>query len=140
MAALQDHLQPDRRGIYNAMGGRRAGWNAAQISNRLPPVAARYEAWWRSRLMALVSGGALSQAEELAWLREGAQIHSGQLVIDVACSEGLYGRSLAAQGTEVWLVDHSRAFLRRALRRCRENGLREQVDVVQAPPAQTLEQ
>ncbi|MFN0026468.1 MAG: class I SAM-dependent methyltransferase [Acidimicrobiales bacterium] len=137
LAALQEQLQPDHRGIYQAMAGRRAGWSAAQIANRLPPVAARYEAWWRHRLLGAVAGRPFPLAEELAWLAHATHAGPGRLVIDVACSEGLYGRFLAAKGAEVWLVDHSPAFLRRALRRCREEGLRELVDVV-AAPAQAL--
>ncbi len=137
LAALREHLQPDHQGIYHAMAGRRAGWSAAQIINRVPFVARRYEAWWRQGLLRAVAGRPLLLAEELAWLRRTADVGPGQLVIDVGCSEGLYGRSLAALGAEVWLVDHSPAFLRQALRRCRAEGLREQVDVM-AAPAQAL--
>jgi SAM-dependent methyltransferase len=108
---------PVRDGVWEAMGGRRAPSTPAQLVNRLPPVARRYESWWRVRSLGLLAGRPLPIGDELADLVAAVGPVDGVGVVDLACSEGLYGRALAARGAQVLAVDHSRAFLRRVAAR-----------------------
>lgn len=123
---------PDADGIIDAMGGRRALRTPAQLVNRLVPTTWIYESLWRVRSLGLLSGRPFPVAEELAELDAAVRPGPGMVAVDVACSEGLYGRHLAAQGAAVYLVDHSRPFLRKALRRCRTEGSLERVTAVRA--------
>jgi ubiquinone/menaquinone biosynthesis C-methylase UbiE len=61
--------------------------------------------------------------EELAWMVAAAGVVPGAVAVDVACSEGLYARGLAAAGATVLAIDHSLPFLRRVVRRARAEGL-----------------
>lgn len=127
---------PARRddGILDAMDGRRASRTPAQLLNRLPPVARLYERCWRVRSLTLLAGRRFPIAEELAEVTtalDGA-LGPGALVVDVACSEGLYGRHAARAGAAVALVDHSVAFLRRAQARCDAEGIGARVELVRA--------
>lgn len=122
-------------GIVDGMGGRRASFSPAQLVNRLTPTTWIYESLWRVRSLGLLAGRPFDIAEELAELQDavGPALDGGRgLVLDVACSEGLYGRHLAAEGADVVLIDHSRPFLRKALRRCEAEGTIGQVDAVRA--------
>ena len=91
--------------------------------NRLPLVARHYESWWRVRSLGLLSGRPFPLPEELAELSAAIGPPDGLPVVDLARSEALYGRELAAQGAHVVAVDHSRAFLRRAAARAAADGL-----------------
>ncbi len=137
---------PRADGIIDAMGTHRMARTPAQLLNRTAPVARGYEALWRTRALGLLAGRPLPIEEELAELLTAvspvlpADVAAGAraagerpVVLDAACSEGLYGRHLAHHGAEVVLVDHSRAFLRSALRRCRAEGVAEHVTAVRAP-------
>ena len=104
-------------GIWDAMGPHRASRSAAQLANVLAPTARFYEDLWRVRSLRLLSGRPFPIAEELAELGRAIRPGSGDLIVDVACSEGLYARELARQGATVIAVDHSRTFLRRVLLR-----------------------
>ncbi|MEZ5236658.1 MAG: class I SAM-dependent methyltransferase [Acidimicrobiales bacterium] len=131
-SALTVAAAPDEDGIIDAMGGRRAACTAAQLVNRLAPTAVVYEAVWRKRSLGLLSGRPFPIDEELAELSAATAPGPDLLAVDVACSEGLYGRHLAHAGAEVHLLDHSRPFLRKALRRCREEGVADRVVAVRA--------
>lgn len=123
---------PDEDGVIDAMAGRRALRTPAQLVNRLVPTTWIYESVWRVRSLGLLSGRPFPVAEELAELDAAVGAGPGTVAVDVACSEGLYGRHLAAQGAEVYLVDHSRPFLRKALHRCRKEGCLDRVTAVRA--------
>lgn len=112
-----------REGIWDAMGGHPAPRSVAQLLNVLPPVTWGYEALWRVRSLSLLAHRPFPLAEELAALEEAVGDVRGGLVVDVACSEGLYGRRLAHAGARAVLVDHSRGFLRRAATRSRAEGI-----------------
>ena len=101
--------------IWHAMGDRTWSKTPAQISNVLPPTPQLYERLWRIRSLSLLSGRAFPVAEELAELRAALRPMAGRVFADVACSEGLYARTLAADGATVFAVDHSRPFLRRTV-------------------------
>lgn len=124
----------DDDGIIEAMAARHASWNPAQLVNRLPLTARLYESVWRVRSLGLLAGRPFPVGEELAELAAALQpaLDGGGVVLDVACSEGLYGRHLAHGGAEVVLIDHSRPFLRRALQRCAAEGIDGRVDAVRA--------
>lgn len=114
--------------IWHAMGNRTWSKTAAQISNVVPPTPQLYERVWRVRSLSLLSGRPFPVEEELAELVDalrpapggvGSKIPclsgTGRVLADVACSEGLYARTMAAEGATVFAVDHSRPFLRRAV-------------------------
>jgi len=124
----------DADGIIDAMGGRHALRNPAQLVNRLPLTARIYESLWRVRSLGLLSGRPFPVADELAELEAGVRpaLGPGAVVADVAASEGLYGRHLAHCGAEVVFIEHAVPFLRRALRRCAAEGISDRVDAVRA--------
>lgn len=102
-----------RGGIWHAMGDRRPHRTLAQLSNVVPPVPHLYERAWRTRSLSLLSRDPLPIAEELDRLRSALLPGDDRPMADVACSEGLYARALAAAGSPVLAVDHSLGFLRR---------------------------
>ena len=114
---------PARNGVWEAMGDRRAPSTPAQLLNRLPLVARRYESWWRVRSLDLLSGRPFPLPDELSELVAAIGPADGLPVLDLACSEALYGRALAARGAHVVAVDHSRAFLRQAAVRAAADGV-----------------
>jgi SAM-dependent methyltransferase len=135
--------RPD--GILDAMGPERAPRTPAQLINRLAPVARSYEWLWRRHALGALAGRPFPVAEELAELEAAVLLAlpgggpgspggtaERPLVVDVACSEGLYGRHLARHGSGVILVDHSVAFLRAARRRARAEGVADRIDAVRA--------
>jgi SAM-dependent methyltransferase len=103
------------------MGPYHAQRSLAQLANSIPPEPQLYEALWRRSAPRRFSGGAIDLTAELRELHEAVEPERGQLVVDLGCSEGLYGRSLAAAGSIVLAVDHSRGFLQQARRRARRN-------------------
>jgi SAM-dependent methyltransferase len=117
-------------GVWEAMGGRRAQRTLAQFSNRVPPTPQLYERLWRGRSLTLLSKRPFPLKEELAELNVAIEPVAGQIIVDVACSEGLYGRTLAASGAQVLAVDHSEPFLQRT--RKHANDLRVSVTPVRA--------
>jgi ubiquinone/menaquinone biosynthesis C-methylase UbiE len=62
-------------------------------------------------------------SEELAELVAALRPGPGRVMVDVACSEGLYARALAAAGSTVIALDHSRPFLKRVVERARHDDL-----------------
>ncbi len=107
-------------GIWDAMGPHTMARSPAQLTNRLGFVASGYERWWRTRSLRLLSGRTFPISEELAELDRALDSVASQpgIMLDVACSEGLYARHLAtAPDTTVVAVDHGMAFLRAMRRR-----------------------
>jgi hypothetical protein len=111
-------------GVWHAMGPHRPQRSAAQLVNRLAPTAWAYERLWRHRSLTLLSGRRFPIDEELDELRACLKPAPGAVIVDVACSEGLYARSLAAHGATVLAVDHSLVFLRAAQLRAAAAGVR----------------
>jgi SAM-dependent methyltransferase len=116
-------VSPVEAGIWHAMGARRAARTPAQFSNVLPPVPQLYERVWRPRSLTLLSGRPFPIREELAELTAAVQPLAGEVVVDVAASEGLYARHLAATGVTAIAVDHSLPFLKRVVHRAAREGL-----------------
>lgn len=102
-----------RGGIWHAMGPHRPHRTLAQLSNVVPPVPHLYERLWRVRSLGLLSRRPFPIAEELDLLVGHLAPGPGRPIVDIACSEGLYARTLAAAGSPVLAVDHSLPFLRR---------------------------
>jgi ubiquinone/menaquinone biosynthesis C-methylase UbiE len=100
-------------GVLDAMGGDRPHLTLAQLSNLVPLTARIYERYWRVRSLGLLSGRPFPIEEELVELETAVGDVAGGLVVDVAASEGLYGRRLAARGADVITIDHSAPFARR---------------------------
>ncbi len=112
-------------GIWLAMGERRPARTIAQLLNVIPPTPQMYEKMWRHRSLGLISHGKTSTASELSELRETFSNQPGdeRVIVDVACSEGLYARTLADASTTVIAVDHSVPFLRRVVERSGEHPI-----------------
>lgn len=133
-----DRAYPVRDGIVDAHPGRpgrlpsrgAAGW-----VNDLAATAWAYEPLWRHRSLAILTLGAATTAFELrtlrAWLtatlgslEAGPSLPlAGRRVLDVGCSAGLYARTLAADGADVFALDASAAFVRAGRRRAARAGL-----------------
>lgn len=103
--------------VWHAMGNHTWSKTLAQLSNVTPPTPQLYERLWRVRSLSLLSGRNFPNDEELHELVEALQPGAGKVFVDVACSEGLYARALAARGATVIAIDHSRPFLRRVIHR-----------------------
>lgn len=87
---------PIRDGIIDLLDGARLPRTPAQITNYLPLTAWAYERLWRGRALTLLSGEAFGYDRELPLLRHLMQPERGGVYLDVACSNGLYARALAA--------------------------------------------
>ena len=103
--------------VWQAMGDHKWSKTLAQISNVTPPTPQIYERLWRVRALSLLSGRSFPNDEELNELADALRPEPGKVFVDVACSEGLYARALAARGATVIAIDHSRPFLRRVIHR-----------------------
>jgi SAM-dependent methyltransferase len=117
-------------GVWHAMGERCPHRTLAQLSNVVPPTPQLYERVWRRRSLSLLSPRRFPIDEELGELVDAVRPATGQVIVDVACSEGLYARTLAAEGASVIAVDHSLPFLRRT--RQRADALSRRVSPVRA--------
>jgi SAM-dependent methyltransferase len=111
-------------GIWNTLAGHALPLTPAQITNYLPLAAKGYEPLWRWQALSLMSGRRFPLREELTLLRHLIQPRADQIFVDVACSVGLYARTLARDGATVVGVDHSWAMLRQARRVAKQQGLR----------------
>ena len=49
-------------------------------------------------------------------------LQSGERVLDIACGAGRFARRMAALGTTVLAIDHSKKFIKRAKERTTENA------------------
>ena len=122
---------PIRAGIVHLLA-RSAAWNGAQIVNLLPWAAWGYERLWRRRALSLLSGRPFPVAEEAAIVVAQVAPERGGAYLDLACSTGLYGRTLAqaAEQSVVISLDHSEAMLRETARYASADGVR--VTLIQA--------
>ncbi len=99
------------------------------LINELPLTAWAYERAWRPQALSLLSGEPFSLERELTLITELAGVERGGIMIDVACSNGLYARALEQarqrHGVAGWVVgiDYSMAMLREAQQRARRERL-----------------
>jgi ubiquinone/menaquinone biosynthesis C-methylase UbiE len=118
---------PVRQGVTDFLGRPRPP-TLTQVANELPAIAWVYERAWRPFALTLLSRQRFPYWRELRLVTSLADPARGGLVLDVACSNGLYARALAramgdAQGHVIG-VDHSLPMLLEARRRAAEAGLR----------------
>lgn len=111
-------------GIWDTLAGDPLPRTPAQLTNYLPLAARGYEPLWRWQALSRLSGRRFPLREELTLLRDLIQPQADQVYVDVACSVGLYARTLARSGATVAGVDHSWAMLREARRVAKQQGLR----------------
>lgn len=100
----------------------------AQLVNALPIAAWAYERTWRPRSLSLLAGEPFGYDRELPLVTGLAGAADGGLIVDVACSNGLYARAVeraraGAPGHTVG-VDHSMPMLQQARAFARREGLR----------------
>ncbi len=102
-------------GIYRALD-KRPRVPLAQASNFLPLTAALYEPLWRKRSLSIITGGDFDVTRELALMIKWLRPQPGQVVLDAACSAGLYARTLLhhEEDLEVHALDFSLPFLNKA--------------------------
>lgn len=112
-------------GILDTLGTAPVPWTPAQLTNYLPAAAWGYERLWRPYALTLMSGQPFPLRDELRLVRALLAPQRGGLVLDVACSTGLYARACAADATQATIaaVDHSSAMLRETQRYARRAGL-----------------
>ncbi|MGQ9826673.1 MAG: methyltransferase domain-containing protein [Roseiflexus sp.] len=100
----------------------------AQLTNELPATAWAYERLWRPFALTLLSGESFPYQRELMLVIDWVDAGRGGLLIDVACSNGLYARTLARAMPpftgHVVGIDHALPMLREARRRARAAGVR----------------
>ncbi len=107
-----------RDGIPNLLLNDPRFKSPAQFVNVLDPTAWLYERLWRPHALSLLSGEAFGYERELPLISELAAAQRGGLLLDVACSNGLYARALErarrrAPGHCIG-IDHSRPMLQQA--------------------------
>ncbi len=103
-------------GIWMAMGPHHRQRSIAQLTN-VWPNALFYESLWRPGALSRFSGRKFPLGEELGELSAALQPAPGKVFVDVACSEGLYARTLAINGAAVFAVEHSVPMLRKVVKR-----------------------
>ena len=118
---------PIRHGIADFLGSPRPQ-SIAQLTNELPQTAWGYERFWRPLALTLLSGERFSLERELALILSMAGAPRQGLLIDIACSNGLYARALAraVRGTSAVVagIDHSLPMLYEAQQRALAGGVR----------------
>ena len=119
------HVTPVIEGILDTIQDAPVAVTPAQLTNYLPPAAWGYERLWRWQALSLLSGRRFPLVDELRLVCGLLAPERGGLVLDVACSTGLYARGIArvAPKAVVAAVDHSAAMLHEARRRARHAGL-----------------
>ena len=110
------HIAPIVGGILDALGGAPVPWTAAQLTNYAPAAAWGYERLWRRWALRFLTGQPFPLRREPRVVRSLLAPWRGGLMLDVACSTGLYARALHAPHAVVAAVDHSWAMLREARR------------------------
>lgn len=110
---------PIREGIADFLGAAQPR-TPAQLVNELPLTAWAYERLWRPFALSLLSGESFGYERELPLMARLIEPERGGLWLDIACSNGLYARTLTrAIGTQpghVLGIDHSWAFVSEARR------------------------
>jgi 2-polyprenyl-3-methyl-5-hydroxy-6-metoxy-1,4-benzoquinol methylase len=88
----------------------------AQASNFLPLTAALYEPLWRKRSLSIITLGEFNVDRELELMLEWLNLQPNQVILDAACSAGLYARTLLNYDSSltVHAVDFSLPFLKKA--------------------------
>lgn len=119
---------PIAAGIPDLLGPWVLPKSPAQLANTIPLTAWAYERTWRPQALTLLSGEPFSYDRELSLIAGLADPGRGGLVVDVACSNGLYARALerargAAPGHVIG-IDHAMPMLREARALARGEGLR----------------
>ncbi|MFV9507057.1 MAG: class I SAM-dependent methyltransferase [Oscillochloridaceae bacterium umkhey_bin13] len=109
---------PIREGMLDLLGSRYLPTSPAQVTNLLPLTAWAYERTWRPQALSLLSGESFGYERELTLITTLAAPARGGLLVDVACSNGLYARALAqalgAAPGHVIGVDHAWPMLQQA--------------------------
>ncbi len=119
---------PIRDGIVDLVGPSVRPDSPAQLTNYLPPTAWAYERTWRPHALTLLSGEPFGYVRELPLVTGLAAADRGGLIVDIACSNGLYARALeqarAGAPGHVIGIDHALPMLRQARAYARAAGLR----------------
>jgi SAM-dependent methyltransferase len=113
-----DASYPIAGGVLDLLGPRARPDSPAQLANAIPLTAWGYERLWRGRALSLLAGEPLGYERELPLICGLAAPERGGLIVDVACSNGLYARALerargAAPGHVIG-IDHALPMLRQA--------------------------
>ncbi|NJO04684.1 MAG: class I SAM-dependent methyltransferase [Chloroflexaceae bacterium] len=115
-------------GILDLLGPFELPDSPAQVTNYLPLTAWGYERLWRWRALTLLMGEPFGYDQELPLITGLMQPGRGGLYLDVACSNGLYARTLAQhigpQHGPVVGFDHSVPMLQQARTYAQRAGLR----------------
>lgn len=115
-------------GVADLLGPLALPDSPAQLANFLPATAWGYERAWRPRALTLLSGEPFGYERELPLIVGLAAPEAGGLIVDVACSTGLYARALerarGASPGHVVGVDHAMPMLRQARTYAQGQGLR----------------
>lgn len=115
-------------GVPDLLGPHALPDSPAQLANALPLTAWAYERTWRPRALSLLSGEPFGYRRELPLIVGLVAPERGGLLLDVACSNGLYARALErARGQapgHVIGVDHAMPMLQQARAFARADGLR----------------
>jgi SAM-dependent methyltransferase len=117
-----------RDGIPDLLGPLALPDSPAQLTNYLPPTAWAYERTWRPHALTLLSGEPFGYRRELPLIVGLAEPTRGGLIVDVACSNGLYARALEQTRGDgsghVIGIDHALPMLVQARAFARAQGLR----------------
>jgi SAM-dependent methyltransferase len=117
-----------RDGIADLLGWRAFPNSPAQLVNYLPPAAWAYERLWRPYSLHLLAGEPFGYDRELPLITSLTAPERGGVYLDIACSNGLYARSMArrleGQQGHVVGIDHSLPMLQQAHAYARRSGLR----------------
>lgn len=116
------------QGIADLLGSSAPPDSPAQMINYLPLTAWGYERLWRPYALTLLTGEPFGYRRELPLITGLMAPEREGLYVDVACSNGLYARSIARRlgnaGGHVVGVDHAMPMLRQARSFARQDGLR----------------
>lgn len=115
---------PVQEGIIRALP-QRPRLPLAQASNFWPLTASLYEPLWRHRSLAILTLGTFTTARELEQLSAWVAPQAGELILDAACSTGLYARTIltAEPAATVHALDFSLPFLQQARRYAARDGV-----------------
>lgn len=81
-------------GVLDLLGPLGLPTSLAQAVNVFPPAAWAYERTWRPRALSTLTGEPFGYERELPLITGLAAPERGGLIVDVACSNGLYARAL----------------------------------------------
>lgn len=117
-----------RQGVVDLLDPLTFPDNLTQLINALPITAWGYERTWRPHALTLLSGEPFGYERELPLITGMAAPERGGLIVDVACSNGLYARALEharrnAPGHVIG-IDHAFPMLQQARLYAQAEGLR----------------